>query len=126
MATKPAASKTPIAKIKHTFPSGLEVVGTLDELISIAKVTGQELKLADSVELPVGFYLSDSKGLVKLSDMTVDHLKAALLKHTREFFEALSKRKVSKAFLNDYVNIDANKVIRSLYAELVSRDLPEA
>lgn len=77
-------STTATGKISYKFPDGTEVTGTLDQLTTIANALGVKLAISGS-SVPRGYYPSESKGIVKISDMNDFHIRRALLKRSKDY-----------------------------------------
>ena len=109
------------AVIEHTFSNGTKVTGTYTQLETIAKALG--LKLS-GVKAPVarGYYMSESKGLVKISEMNDYHIRRALLKISKEYYAGMyDKNDTNSDFLNKYVSLTNDQTVQDLYTELASR-----
>ena len=107
--------------VEHTFENGVKVSGTLDQLESIAKAMG--LKLV-GVKAPStrGFYPSESKGLIKISEMNEYHIRRALLKISKDYFtEIFDKEDTNTQFLSKFTKLTEDPIIVDLYTELHSR-----
>lgn len=107
--------------VEHTFENGVKVSGTLDQLESIAKAMG--LKLV-GVKAPStrGFYPSESKGLIKISEMNEYHIRRALLKRSKDYFtEIFDKEDTNTQFLSKFTKLTEDPIIVDLYTELHSR-----
>ena len=116
---KPVATKAE-AKIKHKFPDGTEVTGTFEQLTAIAKALGG--KLVGVKGSARGFYPSESKGLVKISEMNDFHLRRALVKRSKDYFtEVFDKTDTNTQFLKKYTGLTDDTIIQDLYNELSKR-----
>jgi hypothetical protein len=70
-----------------------------------------------------GYYVSNSKGLLKISGMETHHIINALTKRTVEYFQALkvtSEGDLTK-YLKGFISLTEDTIIEDLYGELVSR-----
>ena len=106
-------------KITHTFKTGLEVTGTLEQIQSVGKLIGEIFNPADALK---GYYMSESKGLIKLSEMKTAHLRRALLKHARTYYENMYVAEDSNTeFLEKFVDLASDETISALYEEIYSR-----
>ena len=120
--------------MKYTFKTGLTVEGTFDEVQKVAKLLGENLVI-DPKEVPIGYYLSETRGLIAISDMEDNHIKNALCKRAMIFYEELQKghiptsKSVGKivnkqkieSFLKSFCNLTESQEIISLYSELLTR-----
>lgn len=109
--------------MEYKFKSGVTVSGTLEQIKAISVSLGETL----STSLHRGYYHSESKSEpLKISDMTSDHIKNAILKITREHFEVLTKNKKGLStfdFVTGYTSIGENTVLDDLFGELAIREL---
>ena len=104
-------------KIKYRFPNGLEATGTLEDLEKIAKALGYKLTFDETVEVPSGYYYSETNGLMKISEMTIMHARNALLKTSRDYFHSskFGFDLSNEQFLDKYVSLIDNRVIFELF-----------
>ena len=118
---KSTAAKTATAgKIKHTFPDGTMVTGTFDQLTAIAKALG--CKLTGVAGTPRGYYASESKGLVKISDMNDFHIRRALVKRSKDYFtDVFDKNDTNREFLKKYTSLTDDMTVVDLYNEISKR-----
>ena len=77
-------------EIKYKSKSGVVLSGTIDQVLAILKITGEELDLnklegADKDK----YYLSSSKGLVKISDMNTKHIQNVICQKLNNYFSDL-------------------------------------
>lgn len=109
------------AKYKYTFVSGT-VEGTLDQLVKVASALGETL---DMSKLPrmVGTYYSESKGVyVNIGDMNDVHIKNALCKSTKRYFDTLDRRTTTnREFLVAFTKLVEDPVVSDLFSELSHR-----
>jgi len=113
-------------KISHKFENGLEVTGTLEEVITIAKTLG--LKFDVSKFLSVnggslkGYYNSTSRGVIKIESMSDVHLRRALLKRARIYYtEIFDPKDSNREFQKKFVTLANDRLIYELYSELSKR-----
>lgn len=111
--------------MKYQFKNGVNVEGTMEQILEIAKTLKETVDLK-KIEggIPRGYYLSESKGeVVKIKDMHATHIRAALLKQSKEHFENLGKQKTLSVagFLTKYTELTDNPIVQDLYAELQKR-----
>jgi hypothetical protein len=108
--------------MKYKFKSGAEVEGTVEQILEVAKALGETVSL-DSALL-TGYYVSEHSGLLKISEMQERHLRNALLKRAKKFYEELGKNSSSLTlpnFLENFTALVEDKVIYQLFAELAKR-----
>ena len=111
-------------KITYTLSTGATINGTVEDIIKIVTALGDKLDAKQIGSCPPGYYISETKGLVKLSEMSTGHVKNALLKVTREYYTELSKAMYTidtTTFLQRFTSLDTNAQVRDLYRELNSR-----
>ena len=109
-------------KIKYTFPSGLEVNGTIEEIEKIAKSLGVKVDYRSVGLVPRGYYPSESRGLTKISDMSDFHIRRALLKRSKDYFASIFEASDSnKVFLGKFLNLTEDSIIQDLFGELKKR-----
>lgn len=110
-------------KISYKFPTGLEVSGSIEEIEKIAKSLGLKVdykKLGD--EIPRGYYRSESKGLVKVSDMSDYHIRRALLKRAKDYLSTVYEAKeTNKKFLAKFLDLASDPTVEDLFTELQKR-----
>lgn len=109
--------------MNYTLKSGAKVEGTVDQIITICKSVGETVDLSQISETPSGFYASETKGLVKISEMNEHHLRNALLKQSKEHFETLGKKSTltNIQFLKEYASLTEKSVVVELFSELSKR-----
>lgn len=110
-------------KVQYQFKSGLKVEGTIEEITSIAKALNEVLDLS-KLPRPGGHYWSESKSTyVPISTMATPHIRNALCKVARVYFEDLSKDRTSDniVFCKKFVSLADLQVIQDLYKELAKR-----
>jgi hypothetical protein len=109
--------------MKYTFKSGAVVEGTIDQILAIAKSLGETVDLSKLGEVPRGYYNSSHSGLTKISEMNVGHVRNALLKVSKDYFEDMRKStRLSNAdFLKKYVALASLPVVEDLFNELGKR-----
>ena len=108
--------------IKHKFQDGTEVSGTFEQLQKISAALGLKLIGVKVRATPRGYYMSETKGLIKISDMNDYHIRRALLKRSREYFaEVYDKDDTNKMFLKKFTDLVNDTVIIDLYNELARR-----
>lgn len=114
------ATAASTAKVEHTFPDGTKFSGTIDQLEKVASALG--LKLTGIGKVPRGYYMSESKGLVRIAEMNDHHIRRALVKRSKDFFtEIYSKDDTNKEFLRKYTDLTLDHVVVDLFNELQKR-----
>lgn len=125
LATKKTSKKIEVssdsALLDHTFSNGLKVTGTIEQLETIAKAMGLKLEGVKGGALK-GYYPSESKGLVKISEMNDYHIRRALLKRSKDYFtEIFDKNDSNVEFLKKFVSLTEDSIVEDLFIELSSR-----
>ena len=117
-----ATGKTAVPTVlEHTFPDGSTFKGPFEQLEKVASALGTKLT-GLSGKVPTGYYLSESKGPVKISEMNDYHLRRALLKRSKEYFtEVYDKGDDNKSFLAKFTAMTDDNIIVDLYNELAKR-----
>ena len=109
-------------KITYTFPSGLTATGTIDELEKIATSLGGSIDYKKIGKFIRGYFPSESKGVIKISDMNDYHIRRALLKTAKEYFDSMYDSKdTNKEFLSKFLNLAEDTMITDLFTELNKR-----
>jgi hypothetical protein len=120
MATLTKSASTASGKIKHTFPDGTEFTGTIEQLQKVAETLG--FKLTGVSNIPRGYYPSESKGMVKISEMNEYHIRRALVKRSKDYFsEIFDATDSNTVFLKKFTSLTEDAVIIDLYQELSKR-----
>jgi hypothetical protein len=108
----------------YKFENGIESKGTFEQLVKIAEAFGEKLdfsKFPGSV-VPRGWYPSESKGLIKISEMTDYHLRRALLKRSKDYLSTVFDASTSNAeFLTKYQKMVDDSIIVDLFIQLSSK-----
>lgn len=114
-----------IETVEYTFSNGVTLTGTADKLLQYAKIVGESI---DPVrlqgEVPSGYYLSATEGLIEISKMETVHLVYALNKRTINYFDSLKpKGKVFdlRQYLNSYLALVDSPEIFEMFTELSNR-----
>lgn len=119
--SKPKSATSTVETIEHTFDNGLKVNGTFEQLTSIAKAMGLKL-VGVKAPLKRGYYPSESKGMIKISEMNEYHIRRALLKRGKDYFtEIFDKEDTNTEFLRKFTKLTEDSIIVDLYSELASR-----
>ena len=105
--------------LDHTFSNGVKVTGTIEQLETIAKAMGMKLEGIKDLK---GYYPSESKGLVKISEMNDYHIRRALLKRSKDYFtEIYDKDDTNSEFLKKFTSLANDQIIVDLFNELYKR-----
>lgn len=110
--------------MQYKFKNGATVEGTTEQILAIAKSLGETVNLRALGLTARGFYESSTKGTLKISEMEAGHIRNALLKQSREYFETLateSKTLSNEEFSKKYVGLGDNTVVIDLFTELQKR-----
>jgi cytochrome oxidase Cu insertion factor (SCO1/SenC/PrrC family) len=119
-ATKKAAVKKTADVIEHTFTDGTKCTGTIEQIKKVASALG--MKVTGLSKVPKGYYMSESQGLVKVSEMNDHHIRRALVKRSKDYFtEIYSKDDTNKKFLQKYLDLTNDKSVVELFTELQKR-----
>jgi hypothetical protein len=109
---------------KYKLKSGAEISGTVEQILATAKAVGETVDLSrlDVTSLK-GYYKSDKMGLIKISDMNEMHLRNAIIKQTKRYFESLVNVKglTKTQWLQKYVGLAEDSIIVELTNELIKR-----
>ena len=113
-------------KINHKFENGLDVTGTLDEIITIAKTLSLKFDVSKFLAVNggslTGYYNSTSRGVIKIDTMSDVHLRRALLKRARIFYtEIFDAKDTNREFQKKFVSLTNDRLITELYGELSKR-----
>jgi len=113
-------------KINHKFENGLEVTGTLEEIVTIAKTLGLKFDVTKFLAVNggslKGYYNSTSRGVIRIDSMTDVHLRRALLKRARIFYsEIFDSKDTNKQFQKKFISLTNDRLICELYNELALR-----
>ena len=109
-------------KINYKFPSGLEVNGTMEEILAIAKTLKVEVDFTKLGKIPAGYYPSESKGLIKISEMSIYHLRRALLKRAKDYFtEIYDAADTNETFLKKFTGLTDDRIVIDLFLEIQKR-----
>lgn len=108
--------------MKYTFKNGAKVEGTYDQIEKMAIALSEKIDTTKIDGIIAGYYKSETKGLVKITEMAEFHLRNALVKRGKEQLEILRKKKVdTKNFLKDFISLAEDKVVVELFTELAKR-----
>jgi hypothetical protein len=108
-------------KLRYTLPGGAVLEGTAAEIIAFAGSAG--IAIDTSKLVPPGHYLSNTHGLVKITDMDIMHIVNALNKRVVEYYESIRPKKeegVAK-YLDDFTELTHDGQIAELYMEVNRR-----
>jgi hypothetical protein len=74
------------------------------------------------IKTPRGHYLSERKGLIKLSSMNLYHLKRALIKRQKDILkDVYNPDDTSGEFLSKIRNVSKDKIVNALKREIKKR-----
>jgi hypothetical protein len=109
-------------KVKYTFEDGLEITGTIDQLQTITKSLGRKLDASKFINRPKGYYVSESTGLIKITEMNEFHLRRALLKRAKDYYaEVFNAEDSIPKFLEKFTSIGIDPLVVELFTELDKR-----
>ncbi len=108
--------------MKYKFKNGAEVEGTTEQILAIAKSLGETVDASKLGPLK-GYYNSEHMGLLKISDMNTPHLRNALLKRSKKYYETLTKKtKLSnEKFMQEFCDLGNDDIVVELFSELAKR-----
>jgi hypothetical protein len=119
-AVKKSAVKKTADVIEHTFADGTKFTGTFEQIEKVAYALG--MKITGLSRVPKGYYMSESQGLVKVSDMHDHHIRRALVKRSKDYLtEIYSKDDTNDEFLQKYLDLTNDKSVVELFTELQKR-----
>ena len=111
--------------MKYKFKNGATAEGSAAQILDIAKSLGEVVDLTKlEGEVPRGYYLSEKNGLMEIKFMPDMHIRNALLKRSRVFFETLGGKHKSlsnEEFLREYVKLTDDTMVSDLFTELSAR-----
>lgn len=110
--------------ITYTFQNQTEVKGTIDQIEKIATILNENIdyiKLAKENNLVNEYYLSESMGLMHVSDMDTEHLKNALLKAFRTYYNRDNFKDMNLEQFFKAIDKPSDSEIDMLYSELLKR-----
>lgn len=100
----------------YTFPNGVKVEGTVDQVKQAAKAFGYNFEMH-------GYYNSSSRGLVRITEMDTRHIRNAMFAKYRDWFNGLGG-KTDLDLAKSLVDAGPNdREFTELYAEFVKRTL---
>ena len=109
-------------KINYKFSTGLEVTGTAEEIVAIAKALKVEVDFLKLGVIPAGYYPSETKGMVKIVDMGEWHLRRALLKRAKDYYAEMFDAKDSlETFLTKFTLLTEDRIVSDLFVEIQKR-----
>lgn len=109
--------------MKYVFSNGSQVEGTLEQIMKVAEVFGEKVDKAKILERPKGYYFSESKGVVKISDMNEVHIRNAITKSTIKYFSELPKAVPISDWMASYFNFQEDILLQELFEELETRKI---
>ena len=106
--------------INHTFPNGTKFSGSFDELVIVSNALGFSLKGVSNV--PRGYYPSETKGVVKISEMNEYHQRRALLKRSTDYLKTIFEAEDSiPTFLKKFTDLPGDPIVQDLYSALSNK-----
>lgn len=114
-----------MSKINYKFSDGLEVLGTIEQILELARIKGVKVNADDII--PKGYYLSSKMGLIEISKMTTPHIINALNKRVVAYYESIRPKTTSigpsdiKLYLDQFVKMTQDDLLNKLYTELSNR-----
>ena len=99
---------------KHTFRNGLTVEGTIEQVQRVAQALGEQLG-NDGV-----FYLSSTRGLIRIADMSASHIRNAFMKRVREHNDN-ARYLTGRRLLQHIQQLDNDVTYRALLVEYGKR-----
>jgi len=109
----------------YKFKNGVEFNGTAQQILDYAKLLDEPIEATQfGTEIPRGYYLSESKGLLQISEMETEHIVHALNKVTVNYYLALKPtRKFNLSeYLAKFVGLVEVPQVEDLYTELNKRN----
>jgi hypothetical protein len=110
-------------KVNYTFDDGLEITGTIDQITLIAKSLKRKLDASKFDSIPKGYYMSEMAGLIKLDEMNELHLRRALLKRAKAFYDEIPVNADDsiQTFLLKFTDLGLDPIVIDLFTELDRR-----
>lgn len=108
-------------KMIYNFSNGSTIEGDLEQLVKIAEILGEKLDTSKIHERAKGYYLSNSKGVIKISEMNDIHLRNAIQKATVTYFSNISRTISNEQWMNQYLSFQDDSLVQELFAELQKR-----
>ena len=118
------ATKETTAKISYTFKNGVEIKGSLEQILKTADSFGEKVDFStlDLKSVPRGYYPSETKGLTPIKDMNDYHIRRALVKRAKDYYAGVFKTEDSNSqFLYKFTNMADDSIVFDLFKELSSR-----
>lgn len=111
---------------EFTLKSGIKLTGTPEQIIEAAsKIAPGEFVFLPGYS-PKGYYQSKSKGWVKITEMSVDHIRNALIRNFTEKLQILGRKRFGTAytpmmFLVELQSLATDSLLSELIDELSRR-----
>lgn len=108
----------------YKLKSGAAVDGSPEQILAIAKALGETVDLGALGITGRGYYNSTTKGIIEISKMETSHIRNALLKQSKVYYEKLSvdsKTLSNHDFLTHYMKLAENPTVVDLFTELSKR-----
>jgi hypothetical protein len=108
--------------ITYKFENGVETTGTIEQLLKVAEALGEKLRPETIDSVPRGYYLSSSKGLVRIDSMSDFHIRRALVKRAKTYMDSIFDTADDNAtFMKKFINLTDDTAIIDLFNELSER-----
>ena len=106
--------------VNHTFSDGTKFRGTVDQLEKVASALG--MKIVGIGKVPKGYYMSESRGLVKISGMNDHHIRRAIIKRSKDILsEIYNSTDSNEDFMKKFSSVGKDAVVANLFEELSKR-----
>lgn len=111
---------------EYTLKSGMKLIGTPEQIIDAAsKIAPEEFVLVPGYA-PKGYYQSSSGGWVRIVEMSVDHLRNALIKNFVTKLQVIGRKRFSPTytpvmFLVELQSLASDSLLSELIDELSKR-----
>ena len=110
--------------LSYTFSNGVEMKGSFEQIQKAAEAFKEKIdfKKLDLSAAPRGYYPSETKGLVKISEMNDYHIRRALLNRAKYYFTGIyDSEDTNKQFLEKFTALVDDGIVYDLYSELIKR-----
>ena len=104
--------------VEYSFKDGTTIKGTMEDIINFARIKGEPINFLGDYA-PEGYYNSESKGLIKISEMNPVHIKNALNKVAFTYFKELGKAPLSnKQYCRKFTELATLPKVQELFEAL--------
>lgn len=103
----------------YKFKNGTVATGTVEQIKAIADILGEALEGIE--EIPVGWYPSSTKGLIRIADMNEKHIKNAINKIAYTYYLEIGKSDDTEEYLKKFVALAELPKLQELFNELIKR-----